>query len=202
MGKAYKLNKSELTKLKREEKVYLQFLPVLKLKQEQLQVEQIRIKKKCSILETYYNKLLTKAYLNTSVFPDESNPYTLESILKPKKISIVKKSVAGVCIPVLENVVFDNSLINFFDSPCWFLLIISELKSLAIKNVEIQIVKKQYKLISKELKKSTQKVNLFEKVLIPETKSAIKRINIVLGDEQVAAVGRGKIAKSKTACIL
>jgi V/A-type H+-transporting ATPase subunit D len=62
----------------------------------------------------------------------------------------------------------------------------------------LQIIDKQYLLISKELKKATQKVNLFEKLLIPETKNAIKRINIVLGDEQVAAVGRAKTAKKKT----
>lgn len=63
--------------------------------------------------------------------------------------------------------------------------------------VEILIAKKQYTVINKELKKATQKVNLFEKILIPDTKHAIKKINIFLGDEQVASVVRAKIAKNK-----
>jgi len=197
MEKTYKLNKSELTRLKQEEKIFLQFLPVLKLKQEQLQIEQIKIKKKYSELKICYKELIDKAQEFTSVLPDISNPYKLDNLLYPHKISIIQKSVAGVYIPILNNVIFKEQEFNFFDAPLWFVLIISDLKSLAIKNIEIQIARKQYELINKELKKATQKVNLFEKVLIPETKNAIKRINIILGDEQVAAVGRAKIAKSK-----
>ena len=63
--------------------------------------------------------------------------------------------------------------------------------------IETQVTKKQFSEISRELKKATQKVNLFEQVLIPQGKAAIRHIKIALGDEQVAAVGRGKLAKSK-----
>jgi V/A-type H+-transporting ATPase subunit D len=202
MGKTYKLNKSELTRMKQEEKIYLQFLPVLKLKQEQLQIEQIRTRKEYLLLEDDYNNLIAKSLKYSRFLPDRSNPYNLEQLLTPDKISIIKKSVAGVYIPVLEHVSFQGWAINFFDAPCWLAMVSDDLKALVIKNIKIQIIKKQYELISKELKKATQKVNLFEKVLIPETKSAIKRINIVLGDEQVAAVGRAKTAKNKTAGVM
>jgi V/A-type H+-transporting ATPase subunit D len=197
MGKTYKLNKSELTRLKQEEKIYEQFLPVLKLKQEQLQIEHIRIKKNFLLIESFYSKKKKNILRNASVFPDISNPYKINKILYPEKISISNKSLAGVFIPVLKKIEFKECLINFFDSPCWFILIIDDFKDLILKNIEIQIVRKQYQLIGKELKKATQKVNLFEKVLIPDTKQAIKKINIILGDEQVAAVGRAKIAKNK-----
>lgn len=74
---------------------------------------------------------------------------------------------------------------------------INTLREFVKINVKINILLKQLFLIKKELKKSTQQVNLFEQVLIPESKYAIKRIKIALADEQVAAVGRGKIAKKK-----
>lgn len=197
MGKTYKLNKSELTRLKQEEKIYLQFLPVLKLKQEQLQIEQIRTKKKCSDLNIHYNKLMVETFEYISVLPDTSNPYKLEYVLSPKKISITEKSVAGIRIPTLESVTFSKYSVNFFDSACWFIIKASDLRTLVMKNIEIQIAQKQYTLISKELKKATQRVNLFEKVLVPETKEAIKKINIILGDEQVSSVCRAKTAKNK-----
>ena len=66
----------------------------------------------------------------------------------------------------------------------------------------MKIIQKQHILISKNLKKATQKVSLFEKVLIPDTQEAIKKINIILGDEQVASVGRAKSAKNKTVQVI
>jgi len=201
MGKAYKLNKSELTRLKQEEKIYTQFLPVLKLKQEQLQMEQIRINRQITLLEKDYENEKIKIGSNVSVLPDISNPYKIRDVLYPKKIIIDKKSLAGVVIPILKSIEFKKYLINFCDVPYWFTILIKSLKKIMIKLIEIKIIRKQYQLIKKELKKATQKVNLFEKVLIPETKNAIKKIKIALSDEQVSAVGRAKIAKNKSSII-
>jgi len=201
MIRKYKLNKSELTSLKQEAKIYLQFLPVLKLKQEQLQMEQIRIKKKYISLKNVYDEKRSKVENNAEVLCDPNNPYKIEKFLRPKNIQVRYKSLAGVIIPVIESLVFETPEMIFFDAPYWLIFIIKDLKSLVTTSVEIKIVEKQYMLIQKELKKATQKVNLFEKVLIPETKQAIKRINIILGDEQVAAVGRAKIAKNKNTVI-
>lgn len=198
MGKNYKLNKSELTRLKNEEKIYTQFLPVLKLKQEQLQTEQIRINRKLKLLEEIYNKEIKKILKNISLFTDSSNLYNIGEVLRPKKIIIDHQSLAGVNIPILKNIEFHNYFINFFDVPYWFISIIKSCKILIVQFIELKIINKQYKLISKELKKATQKVNLFEKVLIPENKYAIKKIKITLSDEQVSAVGRAKIAKNKS----
>lgn len=193
----YKTNKSELTRLKQNKKVFLQFLPVLKLKQEQLQVELIHIKRHLKKSEDIYKKKVLNVLKNSSVFLDPLNIYDFLSICKPNQIEVIKKSVVGVSIPILKKIVFKNIFVNFFDAPCWLILIIDDLKLLIYKNIEIQIIRNQYSLINKELKKASQKVNLFEKVLIPDTETAIKRINIILGDEQVASVGRAKTAKNK-----
>lgn len=201
MTKKYKLNKSELTRLKHEEKIYIQFLPVLKLKQEQLQIENIRIKKKYSILKNTYSeekKLLEKKSI---VLTDIQNNHNINDWVNPSKIIIKYKNLAGVSIPILDGIIFNKYFISFFDAPYWFSFIVQDIKQLIIKSIELEVINKQYFLIKKELKKATQKVNLFEKVLIPETKRAIKNINIILGDEQVASVGRSKIAKNKSTFI-
>jgi len=197
MGREYKLNKSELTRLKINFKIYAQFLPVLKLKQEQLQIEQTRIKKIILSIEKEYILLKENVFSNTSIFSDELNPYDIENLITPKSIDIYKKSVAGVNIPILREIISTKRDIDIFMAPPWLLFILPQLDILVKKDIEIKIITKQYYLITKELKKSTQKVNLFEKILIPETNEAIKKIKIFLGDEEVAAVGRAKIAKSK-----
>ncbi len=197
MGREYKLNKSELTRLKINSKIYAQFLPVLKLKQEQLQIEQTRIKKIILSIEKEYILLKENVFSNTSIFSDELNPYDIENLITPQSIDIYKKSVAGVNIPILREIISTKRDIDIFMAPPWLLFILPQLDILVKKDIEIKIITKQYYLITKELKKSTQKVNLFEKILIPETNEAIKKIKIFLGDEEVAAVGRAKIAKSK-----
>lgn len=198
MAKKYKLNKSELSRLKQEEKTFTQFLPVLKLKQEQLQIEKIRIKNNYSKHQKVFEEYLKKVLDNSAVITDTHNPYNIFSSVKIKEIKVYFKSIAGVKVPFLKNLLFKNTFLNFFDTHFWFPIMVIELKNVVKINVELKILAKQYTLINVELKRATQKVNLFEQLLIPETRDAIKRINIVLGDEQVAAVGRAKIAKQKT----
>jgi V/A-type H+-transporting ATPase subunit D len=194
----FKLNKSELTRLKQEEKMYTQFLPVLKLKQEQLQIEKIRIKKKYVFCKKELDNILNQVEPNLSILTDIDNSYDIKTLVSPQNVNIVMKSIAGVKVPYLNSITFKTFFIHYFDAPWWINFVVKNIKSLIKRNIELQVIDKQYLLISKELKKATQKVNLFEKLLIPETKNAIKKINIVLGDEQVAAVGRAKTAKKKT----
>lgn len=197
MALVYKLNKSELTRLKQEQKVYQQFLPVLQLKQEQLQIEQIRIKKNFLLINDIYQKRFDYILSNAAVFTDVDNPYCINEICCPEKITIVNTSVAGVFIPTLKGISFKKTYVNYLESPYWLSCIINELIIFVNQFIELKVINKQYDLIDKELKKTTQKINLFEKVLIPETNKAIKKISIILGDEQISAVGRAKIAKNK-----
>lgn len=121
------------------------------------------------------------------------------SYCKVFSVSLGIKSVAGVNVPKLDSVEFTKALLYYFAFPAWFIKNINVLRKFVEINLNISVLLKQIFLIKKELKKSTQQVNLFEKVLIPESEYAIKRIKIALADEQVAAVGRGKIAKKKQA---
>ncbi len=197
MVKKFKLNKSELTRLKREERMYFQFLPVLKLKQEQLQIERIKIKNKIRSIKIKFDKTKIRYKGLISLIPDPVS-IDIKSIITIKALLIREKSIAGVKVPVLKEVIFNKNNIPYFNIPSWIVRGVDKLRDIVRLYIEQKIVAKQFHFINKELKKATQKVNLFEKVLLPETKEAIKKIKIVLNDEQVASVGRGKIAKNKS----
>jgi V/A-type H+-transporting ATPase subunit D len=198
MAKKYKLNKSELTRMKREVRIYNQFLPVLKLKQEQLQIEHLKVKREYNHLNSLFGDIKKRNEGLISVLSDERARYVF-SYCKVFSVILGFKSVAGVSVPKLDGVKFTSTPLYYFAFPAWFTKNINLLRKFVEMNLNISVVLKQIFLIKKELKKSTQQVNLFEKVLIPESEYAIKRIKIALADEQVAAVGRGKIAKKKQA---
>ena len=102
-------------------------------------------------------------------------------------------------IPVLDNLVFKEAVPNLFETPAWADEGIRVLKQLTRLRVERQILEEQHRLLGEELRTTTQRVNLFEKVKIPEAKENIRVIRIFMGDQQTAAVARSKIAKGKSA---
>ena len=192
----FALNKTELTRLRREEKTYKQFLPVLQLKQEQLQTEQLKLKRQLAGRE----EELTRARREVERYAQllaQPLPVPLVDLVKVERLRLGEKSVAGVKVPVLEEVVFSQLEYSRFGTPVWVSSVLGDVRTLVRQSTELKVLRRQAELVTRELRKATQKVNLFEKVLIPETREGIKRIKIALGDEQVAAVGRGKIAKGK-----
>ena len=196
MARKFSLNKTELTRLRREEKMYKQFLPVLQLKQEQLQIEQLKLKRELQGREQKFLAAKQQVAKASPLFA-EKLPTDALGLARVKHLELGEKSVAGVKVPTLLSVSFEEREYSRFGTPPWVSIVLPPLRELVRQHTELSIFKRQYELVSRELRKATQKVNLFEKVLIPETKEGIRRIKIALGDEQVAAVGRGKIAKSK-----
>jgi V/A-type H+-transporting ATPase subunit D len=83
-------------------------------------------------------------------------------------------------------------------TPAWLDKAVEAMKKVLLLDLEAQIVEEQRKRLDKELRTTTQRVNLFEKIKIPETRGNIKKIQVYLGDQQTASVVRGKIAKSGT----
>lgn len=196
MSKEYKLNKSELTRLKREEKLYGQYLPVLKLKQEQLQREHNRIKKELALINDELKKINARIAPFTKLFVDKNVP-ALNDLTCIHTIKTKFKTIAGLKIKIFESIEFAEVDLKDFYTPPWIFTALPLLKEFLSINAKTLLMEKEASIVNKELKKATQKVNLFEMVLIPKTKEAIRRIKIFLGDEQVASVSRGKIAKSK-----
>ena len=106
-------------------------------------------------------------------------------------------NIAGVDIPVFEKAIFTEKEHDFITTPLWVDYGIEAVKKVMTLNARTEVLKKQDEIIREELRITTQRVNLFEKVKIPQTRENIRRIQIYLGDMQTAAVVRGKIAKEK-----
>ena len=141
-----------------------------------------------------------KAYLKAKVYEwvDVFNEKVgLEKLIRVKKIVVGTGNIAGIDIPIFEKVEFAEEKYDFKKIPLWVDSGIEALKKVMILNAKTEILKKQDALLNEELRITTQRVNLFEKVMIPEAKENVRRIQIYLGDMDTAAVVTGKIAKEK-----
>lgn len=194
MGKI-KFTKGELKRQRDALKQHERYLPTLQLKKQQLQLEILHhsglLEKKELEWETKYKYALTwSAFLIEEVAG-------LKGWLKPEEVLISSKNVAGVDVPVFQSVRFGAAEYDLFVTPLWVDPGLEALKELISLEKEIQTVKDGISILRHELRITTQRVNLFEKVKIPEAKEAIRLIKIYIGDQMANAVGRSKIAKGK-----
>jgi len=189
-----RLTKNELKKQKDSLKMYRRYLPTLMLKKQQLQGEirltDIRLKELQSELEH-----LDETFKSWIGVFGEKGIFTSD-ILKITSLRTGHGNIAGVAIPVFEGADFEISSYDLINTPLWLDLAVENMKKALMLKLEAEIVEEQKKRLDKELRTTTQRVNLFEKVKIPETRGNIKKIQVYLGDQQTAAVVRGKIAKS------
>ena len=189
-----KLTKNELKFQRDSLKRFQRYLPTLLLKKQQLQMEirnlenDINLKKKIEEDERIELKSWISLYSENINFSDYID---LESIITSQG------NIAGVNIPILDDIKFNENKPDLFDTSYWIDSGIKKIKELILLRVEIKILNQQYKLLNDELRTTTQRVNLFEKVKIPEAKENIRIIRIFMGDQQTAAVARSKIAKGK-----
>jgi V/A-type H+/Na+-transporting ATPase subunit D len=189
-----KYTKNELKKQKDALKRFERFLPTLTLKKQQLQMvirqTEARLRKKTKQRDAYYEELFDWI----DVFGERVG---IEDIVKIKELQKETGNIAGVDIPVFDSITFEDSSYNLFEMPLWVDTGIEYIKKLIEIDEELTCLQEQIDRLSEELRITTQRVNLFEKVKIPETKENIRQITIYLGDQQTAAVVRGKIAKNK-----
>jgi len=196
MSEKIKLTRPELKRQRDALSRFRRYLPMLKLKQQQLQM---------TIRETLAKR--RKAADEVKVAEQKVNDYKqllkdlagmdVHGLAKPSEIHTTTANVAGVPVPVFEKCDFPKISYSLFSTPPWVDRVLSDLRELNKRRVELDVLDQQYEMLNKELVKIIQRVNLFEKIKIPEAREAIRRIRIHLGDEMTAAVGRAKIAKGK-----
>ena len=121
----------------------------------------------------------------------------LKFYLKPEKILSHFKNIAGVDIPVFETIEFYSHEYDLFLTPLWLDFAIAAFKEILILEQEIMTIEKGVQILKQELRITTQRVNLFEKIKIPQAEENIRLIKICIGDQLANAVGRCKIAKRK-----
>lgn len=191
-----KLTKNELKAQRDALARFNRYLPTLQLKKQQLQMEMRRLDQE--IEEKRDEEQEARAKLSSWI-QLYSEPVDLGPYAEVETLETSFGNIAGVNIPVLDKLAFQKLVPNLFETDPWTDEGISVLKQLTRLRVERQILEEQHRLLAEELRTTTQRVNLFEKVKIPEAKENIRVIRIFMGDQQTAAVARSKIAKGKNA---
>ncbi|MDD5155188.1 MAG: V-type ATP synthase subunit D [Candidatus Omnitrophica bacterium] len=190
-----KLTKGELKKQRDALSQYERYLPTLQLKKQQLQLE---ILQQLSLL-TEKKQLETKKKEAISVWAGLLSEEVggFKAWILPLNVITTEKNVAGVVLPVFEKAEFPEADYDLFDTPLWVDFAIDAFRQLVCLREEIETIEKGIEILRQELRITTQRVNLFEKVKIPDTREAIRLIKIYIGDQLTNAVGRSKIAKRK-----
>ncbi len=193
-----KLTKTELKNQQNAFKLFSRFLPTLQLKKQQLQMEMRDSAARLRANEVEQEK--TRKSLNAwiALFGDEDGLELLPSLLKLTAVDKGMANIAGVSVPVFQKANFEVAEYNLFKQDCWIDDALEMLKNLIAQQEAHKVLEEQYRLLAKELRTTTQRVNLFEKVKIPECRENMHIIRIYLGDVDTAGVVRSKIAKRKS----
>ncbi|MBR6372438.1 MAG: V-type ATP synthase subunit D [Victivallales bacterium] len=193
-----KLTKNEL-KIQRDAlKMYQRYLPTLQLKKQQLQLEVRKMREQAA---SVIRAISSAAKSWNDVYPllSGSDAEGLESLLEIKEWRVGRRNVAGIDVPVFEELLFEAPAYDMYLTPVWFDDVSEMLRSQIVLKLKNKLMEEALSLLEQELRVVTQRVNLFEKVKIPEAKENIRKINISIGDQQTNSVGRSKIAKGKCA---
>ncbi|MGI6098147.1 MAG: V-type ATP synthase subunit D [Kiritimatiellia bacterium] len=189
-----KLTKTELKAQSDALKRYERFLPMLQLKKQQLQLEISAITAHLETVARETAELQAAAEAWLALFSEgELSPalVTLEEIVTDQA------NIAGVVIPVYREIRTRRETLDLFATPAWHDDAQALVEARLALAARARILEEQRRLITQELTTTSQRVNLFEKVKIPECRENIRIIRIHLGDEQTAAVARGKLAKKR-----
>jgi V/A-type H+/Na+-transporting ATPase subunit D len=189
-----RLTKNELKKQKDALKRYNQYLPTLLLKKQQLQTELLKLHQEFEALKKEKAYAKARVYEWVDVFAEGVG---IEELVKLENVETSEGNIAGIDIPVFEGAVFAEPSYDLVSTPLWVDRGIEALKEIMTINAKVKVLQEQEDLVREELRVTTQRVNLFEKVMIPRTRENIRKIRIYLGDLQTAAVVTGKIAKDK-----
>ena len=190
-----KLTKTELKAQTDALKRFQRFLPLLVLKKQQLQGEIAGISAKAE--ETTAKERAVREALNGWVGLFATDESLLAGLVKVREVRTGTANIAGVAIPTFESVETDVRPVDPWATPAWVDSAVEATTQVLSLQCERAIFEEQRRLVQEELQKTSQRVNLIEKVKIPACKEAIRVIKIALGDEQTATVTRGKIAKSR-----
>ncbi len=195
-----KLTKNELKVQKDRLKQFQRYLPTLQLKKQQLQsvitktrAELDRLKGERSVVIGNLDDWID-VFAENSLLPEGGK---LQELVLVDRVECITENIAGVAIPAFKDLAFKDVPYDLSSYPLWVDTAVVKLREIARLEALIKTLKTQEELLEKELRSTSQRVNLFEKVMIPQTKENIRVIGVYLGDQQTAAVVRGKISKKK-----
>jgi Archaeal/vacuolar-type H+-ATPase subunit D len=187
----FQYNKTSLQGLEKQLKVRERALPTIKSKESALRLEVKRTRDEMNALEEKLEKDI-QSYESMAALWSEFNP----RLIAVKDVKLSSKKITGVLVPVLEDIVFDVTQFSLFNNPSWFFDGISVLKTLASTGIEAEFTGVKLNMLEHARRKTTQKLNLFEKVQIPGYKEAILKIKRFIEDEESLSKSSQKIMRA------
>ncbi len=197
---AIKLTKNEQKVQKDNLKQFERYLPTLQLKKQQLQsvimkenaeLEQLEVERARTIgdLDDWI-----AVFAENTIFEEDMK---LDQLVQPDTVVCTTENIAGVKVPLFKELKFKSINYDVDSYPLWVDTALVKLREIARLDALASTQRKRVECLERELRSTSQRVNLFEKVKIPEAKENIRVIGVYLGDQQTAAVVRGKISKKK-----
>jgi len=189
------LSKSQLTREKESLASYRRYLPALDLKRQQLMGERNRARQEIARIEAAVAKSAADAGKAIPMLADDR--VDVAGLARPGKVRLGTQNVAGVRLPIVESVEIHRAEYSRLVRPHWVDALADRLAEAIKLRIEVEVARERLALLEVAVVKITQRVNLFEKVLVPQTQDNIRRINVFLGDAERSAVVGAKIAKKK-----
>jgi V/A-type H+/Na+-transporting ATPase subunit D len=191
------LSKSSLQQQRDRLRLFERFLPSLELKRQQLTAE---YKKALQVLAEAEQGAEQASRSLPALLPVlGSVRMQLSGLIRIRRVDVAEEDVLGLRLPILRAVEFDTADYSLLATPFWFDDLVTCLKEVATYRLRLQVYRERVARMQGAVRRVTQRVNLFEKVLIPNAKRSIARIQIFLSDVERAAVVTSKIAKGKRA---
>lgn len=192
MAIKFQYNKTSLNDLNKQLKIRKNALPTLKNKESALRIEVKKAKKRSDdLLEKLSASLNSYQYL--AALWNEFTP----GLIEVKDVILKTEKIAGVKTPALVEVIYEINEFDIFKKPLWFSNGLDILKELAQIGIESEIYREKMRLLDFSRKKTTQKVNLYEKVQIPGYQEAIRKIKRYMEDEENLSKASQKIVKTR-----
>jgi V/A-type H+-transporting ATPase subunit D len=191
------LNKTQLTRESRQLDTYERFLPSLDLKRRQLIAE--RNKARREVADTAAEIEALEASCGKEIPMAADARLRLKHLATVRSVELSQENVVGLRVPALAGVEVERVGYSFLARPHWVDALGDMVEKLMRIRIRYQVLQQRLAILETAVKKTTQRVNLFDKVLIPQTRDNIRRIRIQLSDAEKAAVVNAKIAKRKRA---
>ena len=192
MAIRYQFNKTSLNELNKQLKVRVRALPTIKNKESALRLEVKKAKDKADFLSEELEKQMLK-YGYMSALWHEFEP----GLVSIENVELDIQKIAGIKIPALRGVVFSVKPFELFQNPFWYPDGVALLQNLSKLGIEQEVWIERMKVLDFSRKKTTQKVNLYEKVQIPGYTEAIRKIKRFLEDEENLSKSSQKIVKKR-----
>ena len=192
MAIKFQYNKTSLGELGKQLKIRRAALPTIKSKESALRSE---VKRAKDTARDYRSRMeaLASEYDYMAALWGEFD----QSLVRVADVALSEQKIAGVRIPVLESVQFDEKEYDLFSSPVWYADGVDLLKRLAKLGIECEVYHRKMELLDYARRKTTQKVNLYEKVQIPGYEDAIRKIKRFMEDEENLSKSAQKIVKTR-----